>query len=227
MLPTKEGNKLKKFFIGTTNPNKIREIGGILRSTGCEFEPIGTVDPEETEDNFEGNAIIKALAYAKASRGITISEDSGILIPSLNNLPGPWSARFSDCKLEKENGIYRILEYHESALSREDIDRKNNELVLDLMKDVPFSKRVAKFCVILIVANERGNILFKASGESTGWISTEMHGMNGFGYDPIFVGGDTHGKTYAELDNMRKNLRSHRKKVLDEFKAWLGFYLKK
>jgi len=218
---------LKKFFIGTTNPNKIREIGGILRSTGCEFEPIGTVDPEETEDNFEGNAIIKALAYAKASRGITISEDSGILIPSLNNLPGPWSARFSDCKLEKENGIYRILEYHESALSREDIDRKNNELVLDLMKDVPFSKRVAKFCVILIVANERGNILFKASGESTGWISTEMHGMNGFGYDPIFVGGDTHGKTYAELDNMRKNLRSHRKKVLDEFKAWLGFYLKK
>jgi inosine/xanthosine triphosphate pyrophosphatase family protein len=45
----------------------------------------------------------------------------------------------------------------------------------------------------------------------------------------IYVNGQKfvtlHG-TYAELDSNRKNLRSHRKRVLDEFQAWLGNFLK-
>jgi XTP/dITP diphosphohydrolase len=94
------------------------------------------------------------------------------------------------------------------------------------MKDIEQPRRAASFKVVLAVAAADGEILFKDVGESYGWIAEEARGTNGFGYDPIFVGGDTFGKTYAELDAMRKNLRSHRKRVLDELQAWLGQFLK-
>ena len=48
-----------------------------------------------------------------------------------------------------------------------------------------------------------------------------MRGTNGFGYDPLFIGNDSFGKTYAELDTARKNLRSHRKKALDDLAFWI------
>jgi XTP/dITP diphosphohydrolase len=98
--------------------------------------------------------------------------------------------------------------------------------VLELLQGVEQPRRSTSFKVVLAVAAPDGAILFKGVGESHGWIAEAMRGANGFGYDPIFVGGDTFGKTYAELDSMRKNLRSHRKRVLDEFQAWLGQFLK-
>lgn len=213
-----------KFFIGTTNHNKVREFGSILAATGCELEQISWVDPEETEDDFEGNALIKARAYARASGGITIAEDSGLIIPALGNLPGPWSARFAECIIDRKN--WRVLKHQPNTAPSGTINQLNNELVLDLMRGIEQPRRAASFKVVLVVATPSGEILCKAVGESHGWIAEEMRGTNGFGYDPIFVGGDTFGKTYAELDAMRKNLRSHRKHVLDEFKAWLSRYLR-
>lgn len=210
------------FFIGTTNPNKIREIGAILSATGCTFERTDPIDPEETEPDFEGNARIKALAYAKHAGGLTIAEDSGLIIPTLKGLPGPWSARFADCVIE--NG--QVVHVGKSDRPREVIDACNNDLVLELLKGVENPFRAAMFQVVLMVADADGRILFKASGGSNGWISEEKRGTNGFGYDPIFIGDDTFGKTYAELDPVRKNLRSHRNHVLNAFQAWLGKYLR-
>lgn len=214
-----------KFFIGTTNSNKVQEIVSILHAVGCELEVTPPINPEETEDDFEGNAILKARVYAAHTGGLTISEDSGLVIPHLNGLPGPWSSRFCECKLDKSGS--RVVESIQSNLTRDERDKKNNQLVLDMMKGVELPYRAAFFKVVLVVARSDGTILFKASNEAYGWIAEEARGSYGFGYDPIFVGGDTFGKTYAELDPMRKNLRSHRNKVLSEFKAWLGQYLKK
>lgn len=208
------------FYIGTTNEHKIREIGGILSSTGFTFEPTDPVDPEETEGDFEKNAILKARVYSEYSGGMTICEDSGLVVPALNNLPGPWSARFSDCRIDRSN--MKVVGYHSSGISREEIDTKNNYLVLRLMENIHQPYRAAFFVVSLVVSTPE-KILFKSTGKSHGWISEEIRGSNGFGYDPIFVGSDTFGKTYAELDSMRKNLRSHRFKVLNEFKSWLAY----
>jgi XTP/dITP diphosphohydrolase len=213
-----------EFFIGTTNPNKVRKIGSILFASGCTFKVAEPVDPEETEDNFEGNALLKASVYARHAGGLTISEDSGLIIPALNGLPGPWSARFTDCTIDPESR--RVSDHRKSGTPRADRDTANNALVLELMKDIEQPRRAASFKVVLAVAAADGEILFKDVGESYGWIAEEARGTNGFGYDPIFVGGDTFGKTYAELDAMRKNLRSHRKRVLDELQAWLGQFLK-
>lgn len=211
-----------KFFIGTTNPGKVREIGSILAATGCEFEVADPVDPKETESDFEGNALLKARAYARHSGGLTISEDSGLIIPSLGGLPGPWSARFSDCEIDPIT--HRVLGVNDSGRSREVMDRLNNESVLAMMSGIEQPRRAAAFKVVLVVADPNGKILFRGVGESHGWISETMRGTGGFGYDPIFIGGDTFGKTYAELDSVRKNLRSHRNLVLQEFKAWLAKY---
>ena len=212
------------FFIGTTNPSKVMEITSILSATGCTFEVTGVVDPEETEDDFEGNALLKARAYAAHSGGVTISEDSGLIIPSLGNLPGPWSARFSDCEVDRSR--WKVVKCSPAGLARKEIDLKNNLLVLELMRGIEQPRRAASFIICLAVASPEGSILFKSVSSTHGWIGTEMRGEKGFGYDPIFIGGDTFGKTYAELDSMRKNLRSHRRRVLQEFKAWLGQTLK-
>lgn len=213
-----------KFFIGTTNRYKLREIAAILNASDCELEVTDSLDPEETEIDFLGNALLKAKAYANHAGGITISEDSGIVIPALNNLPGPWSARFSDCEIDQQK--MKIIKHMESKKTREEIDQKNCELTLKLMKNIQIPDRVASLVIVLVVAKPDGEILFQKSASSNGSIAFEMHGENGFGYDPIFIGNDTFGKTYAELDKQRKNLRSHRNRVLKSFKIWLGHYLK-
>lgn len=215
-----------KFYIGTTNPGKVREIGAILSATGCQFEVTAPADPKETESDFEGNALLKARAYARHAGGLTISEDSGLVIPALNGLPGPWSARFSEYHITCDQGKWKLTDYEPSGSSREAIDRLNNQRVLELMKSIEQPHRAAMFKVVLAVAN-LDEIIFKATGESHGWIAEEPKGTNGFGYDPIFIGQDTFGKTYAELDANRKNLRSHRRRVLQVFTTWLGTYLKK
>ena len=44
-------------------------------------------------------------------------------------------------------------------------------------------------------------------------------------YDTLFIGNDTCGKTYAELDTARKNLKSHRKKALKELGLWVATHI--
>ena len=174
---------------------------------GLDLDSIALEDVPEEGDTFEDNARSKALAYAAATGDITISEDSGLVIPALGGLPGPWSARFADMGLDRT--------VVPSGRPREVLDFLNNQKVLQGMAKIPQPHRAAYFVVRLVVAH-KGEVLFEAGGEAHGWISEEARGTHGFGYDPIFVGQDTFGKTYAEIDSVRKNLRSHRKQVLKD-----------
>mgnify|MGYP001586302575 FL=1 len=138
---------IMKFFIGTTNSDKVREIVSILNAVGCDFEITSPVDPEETEADFDGNAILKARAYAGYVGGVTISEDSGLVIPSLGGLPGPWSARFSDCEIDKKD--LRVVKCEKSDITRQERDVKNNQLVLELMRS-----RIECSCVRSMMASQ-------------------------------------------------------------------------
>jgi non-canonical purine NTP pyrophosphatase (RdgB/HAM1 family) len=200
-----------RFFIGTTNPYKVREIADILEPTGCELAARDLEDVEETADTFRGNARIKAQAYAKATGGITICEDSGLVVPALGGEPGAFSARYTG----PANGR-----------TRDEIDRDNTARVLEKMKGIAQPRRAASFVVALVVAAPDGTILFESESSAHGWLSEEERGAKGFGYDAIFVGQDTGGSTYAELDGARKNLRSHRRRVLEDFTAWLARLLR-
>jgi len=224
MIPTNRNSNLG-FLIGTGNPYKVREFEAILNPIGIPFEVVNSnSEPEETGSTFMENARIKAIEYAKQSGKITISEDSGLVIPAIKGLPGVHAARFADCKFD-DNG--KFISHTPSGRSREDIDAENNRLVMEMMVDVPLANRGAWFEIALVVASPDGNILFEESATCPGWITKNPSGTGGFGYDSIFIGDRTDGVTFADLDAQRKNLRSHRRKVLRKFSAWLCTLIRK
>lgn len=207
--------------IGTTNDGKIREIAALVAPLGIEVAPM-SLDIPEPHNTLRDNAWEKARAYAAHCGGVALAEDSGLFIRALNDLPGPYSARYS--RLDRTTMKERPLE--DPAPSREDIDRLNNSLVLWEMATVPPEKRVAEFRICLMVAKAGDTTpLYTVETAYPGVIAPEARGTEGFGYDPIFIGNDTFGKTLAEIDRARKNLRSHRKAALDGFYAWASQHL--
>ena len=202
-------------IIGTTNSDKVREIAALCVPLGIELET-QALDIAETADTFAGNCYLKAKGYAAGSPGkFVLVEDSGLVVPALDGLPGPWSARFAHLDVASR----RVRDV--AVLSRAEIDEANNRRLLEMMEDLPLEKRAASFVVHMMVAKD-GLVLFQAEAQSFGWIAFRPEGGNGFGYDPVFIGADTFGKTYAELDGARKNLRSHRAVALRKLELWLS-----
>ena len=58
-------------------------------------------------------------------------------------------------------------------------------------------------------------------GEVEGEIPTEIRGVSGFGWDPIFIP-DGHQKSFAEMESYEKNEVSMRKLALEKLKSSLG-----
>ena len=205
-----------RVVLGTGNPGKAAEMAAILSPLGIELNTL-SLDVPEPEPTFEGNARLKGLAYAAQTGALTVCEDSGLCIPALGGLPGPWSARFADCDIA-DGRIVRVVE---SGRERAEIDRANNERVLFLLSGVEMPRRAAAF-VVRVVVVQGDRILYEDGAETHGWIAESPRGDRGFGYDPIFVGTDTFGATYAELDPVRKNTRSHRAQVMARLAHWLA-----
>ncbi|HEY3448574.1 MAG TPA: non-canonical purine NTP pyrophosphatase [Myxococcales bacterium] len=217
----------RTLFIGTTNPGKLGEFVALLGPLGLTVKVARSADEVEEPstdllDGFAENARIKALAYARISGGVTLAEDSGLAVAALGGLPGIYSARFADVDLAAK----KVLK--DSCRPREVMDPLNNQRLLECMKGFEQPRRAALFrtAAVLATASARAGrgaeVLFSATAESHGWIAQEARGDRGFGYDPVFVGQDTFGKTYAEIDPVRKNLKSHRKRVMDELFFWLS-----
>lgn len=214
---------MAKIIVGTSNPGKVREIASILSPLGHEIIPMA-MNIDETGETISDNAKIKALAYSKANPGVyVIVEDSGLVVPKLNNLPGPYSARFHTVIFDK-NLVVRAVPKEDFTTDKSEHDRLNNERLLEMIKTLPEEMRAAYFEVSFVIAKD-DEILTESIGHSYGYISDEMRGTNGFGYDPLFIGNDTFGKTYAELDTARKNLKSHRKKALKELGLWVATHI--
>lgn len=203
-----------KLLIATKNQKKLVELKHILRGvlsrTGKSgFDLISLAqfpDVREVAENgktFEANAIKKAVGYAKQTKMLTLAEDSGLSVDALKEKPGVYSARFA---------------------GRGKNDRANCRKVLRLMRGVPPSKRRAKFQCVVAIA-EPGRFVGVAKGEVQGFVSTELRGGNGFGYDPLFYY-PPFKKTLAEVSRVRKNLVSHRKRALDKAKQVLARHLK-
>lgn len=107
-------------YLGTTNPGKVREWASILAPLGVDIRTASLHVPE-TSDTFEGNARQKALAYAAHTGGVTVSEDSGLVVPWLGGLPGPWSARFDDCVLRDFPGT-RVVEVRDPSRALDSVE---------------------------------------------------------------------------------------------------------
>ena len=186
-----------KVILASKNPHKLTELSAILSQHGFEIalesEYGLDIDVDETGTTFEENSLLKAEAVMKASGLPVLADDSGLMVDALDGAPGVYSARYG----------------HKSS------DGERTEFLLENMKDVPDGKRTAKFvCVITCLWPDGRKIV--ARGECPGVITREVHGENGFGYDPVFYIPEL-GMTYAELPSEQKNAISHRARALQDF----------
>lgn len=189
-----------KFVLATRNSHKATELKRILEELELDCELLTVADfpsapeVEETEDTFEGNALLKARALANFTGLAAIADDSGICVDALDGNPGVLSARWSG--------------------AIENTDRANLELVLEQIKGVPAENRGAKFVCAAVAVFPNGKELV-AIGEMYGNLLDAPTGENGFGYDPIFVPIGL-SKTTAEMSASEKDAISHRGKALNE-----------
>jgi XTP/dITP diphosphohydrolase len=154
-----------KLLLATTNAGKVREYRNLLQ--GIPFEivtpaEIGIdIEVEEAGETYEENARLKACAFAKESRLLTLADDSGLEVDALHGEPGVMSARYAG----------------EGA---SDTERVN--YLLSKLKDVPKERRTAHFSCVIAIAQPDGHVEF-CSGECKGVITFEPRWKNGFGYD--------------------------------------------
>lgn len=208
----------EEIVVGTSNPGKLAEIARIVAPTGARVRRGEGDPPAETGSTFRENARLKAAAYARRSGAVAVAEDSGLCVHALSGLPGVHSARFDDCTVDE--ATLRVALHEESGRPREAMDEANNLRLLRWMSKVEPARRGAFFEVALCVAAPDGSVLFETSAVADGWVAAEARGSHGFGYDRVFVSGDSGGRTWAELDAARKDMRSHRARALAEFALW-------
>ena len=180
-----------KLLIASGNKHKIYEFR-VLFEKYKDIEVVSLADlndhdeVDETGSTFSENAYIKAKYFYDKYKIITISDDSGICVPSLNNEPGIYSSRYSG------HG-----------------DEANNDL---LLKNVEGKDRTAFYeCDICFYDGTEPQFFI---GKCYGTLGYERKGVNGFGYDPLFI---YEGKTFAEVDLETKNKVSHRALALKDF----------
>ena len=94
---------MKKILIGTHNKGKFKEISYLLSKKYKKISPISLKipSPKETSKTFRGNSKLKANFFSKFVNYPVISDDSGLCIKALKNMPGIYSAR-----LAKKHGSF-------------------------------------------------------------------------------------------------------------------------
>lgn len=182
-------NKLSVVF-ATGNSHKLQEINDIAKGNNIVFlSPPSEFNPIEDGKDFEQNSFIKAHHAASLSKCISLADDSGLCVEALNGEPGIYSARYAPTQSQR---IYKLL---------------------DNMKDK--TNRSAKFVCVMTLVDEYGNILTQQRGECCGKIADKPSGINGFGYDPIFIP-NGYDATIAEMSEDLKNSISHRSIALNK-----------
>ena len=185
------------FAAATNNAKKLKEIKRILNALGHDAKTLRELGIEtEIEENgttFAENAVIKAKTIAQICKMPTISDDSGLEVDRLGGAPGVYTARYAGEKATDDDNIDKLL----AALD-----------------GLPQEKRTAAFVssVCLYIPVENGeDISVVCTGKCNGWIGFERAGDGGFGYDPIFMVGDT---SYAVMTAEDKDAISHRGQAL-------------
>lgn len=184
---------MKKIVLGTQNRDKLKELRSLMRGSGVAVKSLadfpGAPHVKETGKTFEANARLKARAFSRHTKTLTLADDSGLMVNALNGAPGVYSARYAGPGCNYQDNCRKLLR----ALANK-------------------RSRAAKF-ISTIAIYDAGKFVGVVKGECPGTIAPEMRGKNGFGYDPVFVPKGLK-KTFAELSKSAKNAVSHRGKAL-------------
>ena len=175
-----------ELIFASNNQHKIDEIQAIAGSKFVlkSLNDIGCYDElPETGVTFVENAGQKSHFIFDHYQADCFGDDSGLEIDSLNGEPGVYSAHYSGSR---------------------DFE-KNMQLVLDKLSGI--TERTARFKTVISLILKGKEYLFEGSVE--GLITEEKCGIQGFGYDPIFIP-EGYTITFAEMHPDEKNKISHR-----------------
>ena len=179
--------------IETHNHGKLEEINALfapLGVIGVSAAQLGLVEPIETEDNFIGNARIKAHAACAASGLPALADDSGVCVDALGGAPGVYTADWAETPSGRNFDLAM---------------QKTWDLLESVRADHP---RRAQFrCTLVLAWPDKYDEVFE--GVMDGQIVWPKRGLQGHGYDPIFLP-DGQIKTLGEMDRWQKNQLSHR-----------------
>jgi XTP/dITP diphosphohydrolase len=192
-------NETKRIVFASGNPGKAREIRALFQELfGADVElllqgDLGITAAEETGLSFADNALLKARHAAAASGLPALADDSGIEVDALGGAPGVHSARFAGENASDGDNVAKLLQE---------------------LQGVAAELRTARFrCVLTYIRGIEDPAPLIADGVWEGSIAEVPSGLEGFGYDPVFIDGSS-GCCAAELAPAAKNACSHRGKAL-------------
>jgi len=193
-----------KVLLATTNRNKFEEFYALLQA----YPEIALVPAEDLVRNPEQlqfverhstyleNAIAKARLANQACHYPSLADDSGLEVKALGGKPGVRSHRYASPKPKMSQ------------------DEANVNFLLSELKTS--ASREAQFVCTLALVIE--GVLLHATGILEGSIAPAPRGINGFGYDSVFIPNGSL-MTLAEMTDAEKNAISHRLKALQELMA--------
>ncbi len=176
----------KKIVAATHNPGKLREIRELLGPHGVDAvgaSELGLPEPEETGLTFHDNAVLKALAAAKASGEVALADDSGLCVAALDGAPGIYSARWAGDSKDFAGAMARI----EAELKA---------------KGAPQPWRGWFVSALALAWPDGRTEVFE--GRVDGDLVFPPRGTRGFGYDPAFRP-DGHARTFGEMTSEEKH----------------------
>lgn len=187
--------------VASHNQGKVREIRDLLAPFAVTVISAGELnlpEPEETETTFAGNARLKAVAAAKASGHLALSDDSGLAVTALGGDPGIYSARWAGPSKDFAAAMQVV---HDKMGQTDD--------------------RSGAFICALCLAWPDGHCeIFE--GRVEGDIVWPPRGGHGFGYDPFFLPVEERGagnRTFGEMPAAEKHAISHRARAFSALVA--------
>lgn len=202
----KEKHKLE-ILIATYNSGKVKELNGFLANSSLNLRSLSefsnVIEVEETGTTFTENAVLKAKDYALQTGIWALADDSGLEVAALNGAPGVFSARYAGANSTSAEKITKLLK---------ELSKTHNK------------KRRARFVCAMAIANEKGEIKFHGEGVCNGTIALKPCGINGFGYDPIFIP-EGFKQTFGELRGEIKEKISHRAQAIEKIIRFLDNFV--
>lgn len=181
----------KSMVIATHNAGKLREFRDLLVPFSIDVNSAGELglpEPEETGATFEENALIKAMAAAKATGMTALSDDSGLCVDALDGAPGVYTADWA-IQPDGSRNWQMAMAKVEDALQARGASRP--------------ADRKARFVAVLCLCAPDGTAQY-FRGEAPGTLVWPPRGSDGFGYDPIFQP-DGHARTFGEMSAQEKH----------------------
>ncbi len=189
--------KISSIVIASHNPGKIREMLPFVKKLNTKIyfaKDFKLKEPKEDGSNFIENALKKSRYVNNKTKKVSIADDSGLVIPSLQGKPGIFSSRWAG----KEKNFDRAMKKVNSLLYK----KKTNAYYISVLA-ISWNKKKEK----IFIGKIFGNLIWPPRGNL------------GFGYDPIFIP-KGYNKTFGELSNKIKLNISHR---VMAFKKLLNF----